>query len=158
MPLVLPRCPATSDVLLGWPVSNRTLDWLDLSFSKIDDRLFIEPTQSSTQHRWDVRRLNVESTQVTDASLSIIAKMPRLEELDLSRCDITDGGLEALRGHKTLKTLWLSECPISDLSIDLLLKIPQLESVHLFKTKVTPSGWARLLAGKPRLKSKSTAP
>ncbi|MDZ4848637.1 MAG: DUF1570 domain-containing protein [Pirellulaceae bacterium] len=154
--IVLSRCPITSSQLLEWPESSRTLDWLDASFSKIDDTLFTAPI-SNSKKPWDVRRLNVESTSITDASLPIIAKMPRLEELDLSRCGITDSGLEVLRGNKTLKTLWLTGNPaITDHGLEVLGSLPRLELTDLTATSITEEGWKQLLSKSPRLRRKKT--
>ncbi len=156
--VVLSRCPVVSESLLGWPELKRSLDWLDLSFSQVDDRLFIEPSKSASRKLWDVRRLNVESTAVTDISLPIIAMMPRLEELDLSRCGITDSGLEALRGHKSLKTLWLTGNPkISDQGLTILASLPRLELTDLSETSVTEEGWKNLLSKSPRLRRKNVS-
>ena len=155
--IVLSRCAVTSERLLTWPESKRTLEWLDISFSKIDDRLFLEPSESTSKRLWDIRRLNIESTAVTDASLPWIAKMPRLEELDLSRCGITDAGLEALRGNKTLKTLWLTGNPkITDQGLAILASFPKLEMTDVSETSVTEEGWKSLVAKSPRLRRKKT--
>ncbi len=157
--IVLSRCPVTSKELLAWPESRRKLDWLDLSFSRVDNRLFLEPPDSDSRKFWDVRRLNVESTQVSDASLPAIATMPRLEELDLSRCGVTDVGLEALLGHKTLKTLWLTgNAAVTDKSLAILASLPRLELTDLSGTSITEDGWKKLLAKSPRLRRKKTSP
>ena len=154
---VLCRSRLTSQQLLEWPVELRTTPWLDLSFSQVDDELFVV-AGVKVSPSWNVQRLNLESTQVTDKSMASIAESKNLSELDLSNCAITDSGVSALRDHKSLKTLWLNQCGVTDASIDVLLSIPQLESVHLSKTQVTAEGWSKLLAAKPRLKAKSTAP
>jgi Leucine Rich repeat len=153
---VLCRTKLSAKELLDWPVEFRTTPWLDLSFSQIDDLLFTD-VEKLPPH-WNVQRLNLESTKVTDTSLPAIAGMKNLADLDLSNCDVSDEGIKALSGHKALKTLWLNECKVTDESMAVLSTIPQLESVHLSKTKVTQNGWRQLLAAKPRLKSKSTAP
>jgi Protein of unknown function (DUF1570)/Leucine Rich repeat len=156
--IVLSRCPVSTKELLDWPAAQRKLDWFDLSFSKVDDRLFLEPNESPTHTPWDVRRLNVESTQVSDASIPVFAMMPRLEELDLSRCSITDDGLEKLRGHKALKTLWLTgNSGITDQGLAVLASLPKLEMTDLSGTSVTEEGWKKLLAKSPRLRRKKTS-
>ena len=107
---------------------------------------------------WNVQKLNLESTMVTDNSMQSIAESKNLSELDVSNCTITDLGMKALKDHKSLKTLWMNQCDVTDASIDVLLSIPQLEAIHLSKTKVSPMGWSRLMAAKPKLRSKSTSP
>ncbi len=154
---VLSRSRITSQSLLDWPVEFRTTPWLDLSFSQVDDVLFVEGGKKRVPF-WNVQRLNLESTKITDISMPGIAESKNLSELDLSNCNISDVGVTALRDHKALKTLWLNQCNVTDATIDVLLSIPQLEAIHLSKTKVSQMGWSRLLAAKPRLKSKSTGP
>lgn len=154
---VLSRSPLTSQQLLDWPIEFRTSPWLDLSFSQVDDDLFVAEGRSIAPY-WNVVRLNLESTKVTDVSMPSIAESKTMTELDLSNCAITDAGIEALKDHKSLKTLWLNHCDVTDDSIDILLTISQLEAVHMVKTKVSPKGWGRLINAKPRLKIKSTGP
>ncbi len=154
---VLSRSRLSSEQLLAWPVEYRTSPWLDLSFSQIDDGLFVAGGKG-VEPIWNVQRLNLESSKITDISLATIAQGKNLSELDLSFCGITDQGLAALRDHKSLKTLWLTNCPVTDKSLDVLLSLASLESVHLSKTEVTAKGWAKLLSTKPRLKLKSTPP
>ena len=154
---VLCRSRLTSQQLLDWPIELRTAPWLDLSFSQVDDELFVVAGVKVVPS-WNVQRLNLESTKVTDQSMASIADSKNLTELDLSNCAITDLGVAAIKDHKSLKTLWLNQCDVTDASIDVLLSMPQLESVHLSKTQVSVQGWGRLLAAKPRLKAKSTAP
>ena len=154
---VLSRSRLTSQQLLDWPIEFRTSPWLDLSFSQVDDALFVAEGRSVVPY-WNVLRLNLESTKVTDVSMPSIAESRTMTELDLSNCAITDAGMEALKDHKSLKTLWLNQCDVTDDSIDILLTISQLEAVHMVKTKVSPKGWGRLINTKPRLKTKSTGP
>lgn len=154
---VLSRSRLTSEQLLAWPVELRTTPWLDLSFSQVGDGLFVVGGKNVAPI-WNVQRLNLESSKVTDSSMTAIAEGKNLYELDLSMCTITDAGLAAFKEHKSLKTLWLNQCPVTDKSIDILLSIPQLEAVHVSNTAISPKGWERLLAAKPRLKMKSTAP
>lgn len=154
---VLSRSRVASKTLLDWPVEFRTTPWLDLSFSQVDDELFVIGGKNVVPI-WNIQRLNLESTKITDISMPAIAESKNLSELDLSNCKISDLGVTALKDHKSLKTLWLNQCEVSDASIDVLLSIPQLEAVHLSKTKISSTGWSRLLASKPRFKSKSTSP
>lgn len=151
---VLSRCAVTSDQVLSWPVEYRAAGWLDLSFTEIDDRMFGEAGDAV----WNVQRLNLESTKITDASMPAIAAMKGLEDLDLSKCDVTDEGLLALRDHKTLRILWLAETKLTDKAIEVLSSLPALESLQVPGTEITKAGWTRLMQAKPRLKSKSNGP
>jgi hypothetical protein len=51
---------------------------------------------------------------MTDSELPIFLKFPILERLDLDRVEITDKGLETLKGMTQLKTLSLVSTPITD--------------------------------------------
>jgi len=154
---VLTRCGVTTKQLLEWPIGFRSSTWLELSFTQVDDELFVGNTDP-VEPPWNVRRLVLESTNVTDRSLETLSQMKDLQELDVSNCKVTDTGIAMLRGNKSIKTLWLTNCDISDASIDVLLTISQLESIHLKGTKISPDGWERLLNARPRLKSKSERP
>jgi Domain of unknown function (DUF4129) len=153
--VVLSRCSVDSATLLAWPESYRQLEWLDLSFTQIDDSLFMDATKNNAQAHWDVRRLNIESTRVTNRALPIIAKMPRLEELDLSNGEITDLGLKALQGNRTIKTLWLNgNSKITDDSIDVLASMTRLEQIDVQGTAISEAAWEALLKKSPKLRRK----
>lgn len=145
--IVLTRCPVDSQSLLNWPLSLRKTSWLDLGFTQIDDRVF---TQSGSVP-WDVVRLNLESTQITDASMAAIASMKNLTELDLSGCKVTDTGLEALANHPSLKQLWLTNSAVTDRSIEVLASIPRLERLEA-SGSLSAEGYQQLLKKKPRMK------
>ncbi len=145
---VLSRCEATSQDLLAWPSETREMDWLDLSFSKVDDRWLTE----SGERPWQIARLNLESTATTDASLAHIATMKELKELDLSHCKVTDQGIAALRGHPNLRQLWLDQTQITDASIDLLLSLPKLERLSVERSGISDQGKKRIFTKKPYLK------
>ena len=149
--VVLSRTDVTSEVMLGWPTTTAVkLDWLDLSFTKIDDSMWT----AAAKGRWDTRRLNVEGTRVSDNSIPSIASMNRLEELDLSTCKISDAGLEPLRSHRSLRKLWLTGTSVSDSLIELLASLPRLEEVELTGTRFTDDGRQELARRIPRLRRK----
>jgi len=145
--IVLARCPVESRTLLAWPVALRKLAWLDLGFTQVDDELFSQAESNA----WEVTRLNLEGTKITDVSLGSIAKMKNLTELDLSGCKVTDVGLEALAKHPNLKQLWLTNTQVTDRSIDVLASIPKLEKLEA-SGALSVQGYQGLLVKKPRLK------
>ena len=145
--IVLTRCQVDSGTLLSWPLGLRKLSWLDLGFTPIDDSMF---TQSSA-NPWDIQRLNMESTKITDASMAAIASMESLTELDLSGCKVTDAGLEALAKHPNLKQLWLTNTNVTDRSIEVLASIPKLERLEA-SGALSVQGFQNLVKKKPRLK------
>ena len=145
--IVLTRCPIESQTLLHWPLGLRKLAWLDLGFTQIDDELFAQAESTP----WDVSRLNLESTNLSDASLIAIASMKSLTELDISGCKVTDAGLEALSKHPNLKQLWLTNTSVTDRSIEVLLSLPKLERLEA-SGSLSVEGYKKLLKKKPRLK------
>jgi len=158
---VLSQCKITSDQLLAWPVAFRNARWLDLSFTPIGDELFVSLDATAiTPHSppWNVVRLSLESSQISDRAMTLIAKMNALEELDLSGCKITDVGVSELEGNKTIRTLWLNDCNVTDASLAVLQTMTGLNELHLSGTEISLKAWEQFLARSPRLKSKSTGP
>jgi len=159
--VVLSQCKITSDQLLAWPVAFRNSKWLELSFTSVGDELFLSSTdsnQTSVVPPWNVARLSLEASQVSDLSMKAIAEMNSLEELDVTGCAITDAGVAALAGNKTVKTLWLNDCPITDASLATLQTMKGLTALHVSGSKISMQAWERFLKVRPGLKSKSSGP
>ena len=146
--IVLTRTDVDSSSLLKWPNPLRHCQWLDLSFTKIDDQMFLKAGEGP----WDCVRLSLEGTKITNASLIAIASMPRLEELDLSHCAITDDGLKQLQRHPTLKSLWLTGTKVTDASLSVIESLPKAISVDIGQTEISPQEWQKTLRKMPRLK------
>lgn len=149
--IVLSRCEIDSDLVLSWPAKQgQKFDWLDLAFTKVDDRMWTEASSG----RWDTRRLNLEGTGVSNDSIAAIASINRLEELDLSTCKVSGDGLEPLRGHRSLRKLWLTGTDVTDELVDLLVSITRLEEVDLTGTQFTDGGRKELARRIPKLRRK----
>ncbi|MFN2603553.1 MAG: ankyrin repeat domain-containing protein [Gemmatimonadaceae bacterium] len=96
------------------------------------------------------------SRAVTDRGLSYLARMPQLEEIDLSGCTISDRGLEVLRELPELKTFRLyHQRGITDSGVANLAPCTKLEFVTLMGT-ATGDGLLRALTGKPKLRHVET--
>jgi hypothetical protein len=145
--IVLSRMDISTSDFDDWSNTARDLDWLDLSFTKIDDPLFAD-----TEKPWNIRRLNVESTRVTDAALASIGKMAALVELDLSGCPISNAGLKQISGHPRISTLWLTGTQVDDEILPTLQSLKALEYVNLDDTMVTKEGWKKIQAAIPKLR------
>ena len=95
------------------------------------------------------------SKRLTDEGLKRLARMPQLEELDLSEYPggrITDRGLEALRHLTMLRRFQMCwQRGVSDAGVANLAFCDYLESVNLMGTP-TGDGAVRTLAGKPKLR------
>jgi RNA polymerase sigma factor (sigma-70 family) len=103
-----------------------------------------------------VTRLNLGGTKrLTDAGLLRLARMPQLQELDLSDYPggvITDAGLEVLRHLPELRRLQMCwQSGITDAGVANLRGCDQLESVDLMGTP-TGDGAIKALAGKRHLR------
>ena len=113
-------------------------------------------------------KLNLSGVDVDDASFKELGSLTRLVQLDLSHTRVTDQGLTSLQNFPSLQTLELTRHPfgeeqISDQCIDSLKKLhklslvslsgsitdrglkeiarlPNLKSISILNTKVTPQG------------------
>lgn len=151
--LVLSRCRVDSEWLIRLLGNKSAWNWVDLSFTQVDDYAFSEGNVS-----WDFARLSVENTKVTDASLAAFQQMTRLTELDLTNCKITDIGMQQLAGNRSIRTLWLTGTQVTDDAIKVLEGMSRLESVHLDRTQTSAEAWQQFLKKRPRLKATSTGP
>jgi hypothetical protein len=107
-----------------------------------------------------VTRLNLGGSRaITDDGLRCLARMPQLQELDLSHYPgglITDRGLEVLRHLPGLRKFQMCWQPgISDVGVGYLAFCDRLEEVNLLGTP-TGDGAIRALAGKPNLRQFKT--
>jgi len=82
--------------------------------------------------------LDLSCTQITDASMAVIAGMQHLEELNLNGCAVSDQGMQALGTLSRLRRLNLTGTRVSDVSLPLLLQLESLETVHLFQSRLSP--------------------
>ena len=90
------------------------------------------------------------SRGVTDAGLRLLARLPRLRELNLSGCGITDRGLDVVRRLPALERVALAWTPISDAGAGHLVACDALRAVDLSGTGCGDDA-LRALAGKPAL-------
>lgn len=106
-----------------------------------------------------ITRLDFDgSVELTDAGMACLARLPMLEELNLSgpRGRITDRGLNVLQGLPRLRRLQMCWQPhISDVGACVLERCAALESVDLMGTN-TGDGAIAALAGRPALRRLKT--
>jgi Leucine Rich repeat len=90
------------------------------------------------------------SKALTDEGVHHLARLPRLQHLDLSGTAITDRGLAVLRELPALETVSLAMTRVTDAGIAFLSACEKLERVNLSWTH-TGDGAIRSLAGKAKL-------
>jgi hypothetical protein len=92
------------------------------------------------------------SKALTDEGIRHLARLPRLEHLDVSGTAITDRGIGVLGDLPALKTISLGMTHVTDDGAAHLSQCPDLERVDLSWTR-TGDGAVRALAGKQKLRS-----
>jgi len=145
--LVLGRTKVTDGGLAHLGPARR-LEWLDLAFTTVTDA-GVAPLLTSARN---LRQLNLEGTQISDAALARLRDCAQLEELDLSGTAITDAGLRHLAALKRLRLLWLTGTRITDAGLDALRDLKALETLDVGGTRVTQSGWRELTRSLPALR------
>ena len=124
-----------------------------------------------------IRIAQFYNTGLDDDALRTLAGCPKLEELIVSATRISDSGLQALAGAKTLRMLWVGDCAgladagtaealsalrgLEEISLPgtkcgdetaaALASLPNLRKVDLSSSRLTDAGLARLAAS-PRLR------
>lgn len=124
--------------------------WMNnTEFTDADVRYVLPLTQ--------LRSIHLNNTEITDKGIAALAKLPSLEYLsvhvtavtgatlgaiknlrylDAIRADVTDSGLQSLRG-KDLRYLRLSKTPITDKTLATISGASNLYELHLDTTKIT---------------------
>jgi len=75
-----------------------------------------------------------------DDSLSVLGSLRNLDELHIYFTQLTDKGVEHLRGHPSIRILDLAFTKVSDESLSIFETIPNLEELNLSQTGVTVEG------------------
>jgi serine/threonine protein kinase len=101
---------------------------------------FTRPAALPPRSFWVHRVRLVENKQVTDAGLENLKGLTRLQSLWLPETRITDAGLGHVRGLKSLQGLNLVQTSVSDRGLEQLQGLKALESLYLDGTGVTDGG------------------
>ncbi|WP_197440054.1 protein kinase domain-containing protein [Calycomorphotria hydatis] len=167
--LRLPRCSSCND--LAKTISKlTTLYELDLSYSDI--------TAVGARRLAPLKQLErlllVKCSHEPDGMLAALPVFPYLHQLNLSNCGLTEKGvrhlgnyngitlldlkenaqleseaIQHLVGLTHLRFLILSDCPINDDAIAYFKQMPQLRTLKLYRTNITPQGAAAIQAALP---------
>jgi Leucine-rich repeat (LRR) protein len=101
--------------------------------------------------------LTLSGTQVTDAALAQLSRLPRLKTLDLNGTKVTDAGLLHLKGLTELRGLDLCGTQVTDAGLQHPKHLPKLEWLVVDEPrgqrnpKVTTAGLNDLQRALPRL-------
>ena len=99
----------------------------------------------------NVTHLDLSFTRITDAGLKDIAKLQKLELLDLVYCEqITAVGLKEVAKLQNLTRLYLNRTKITDAGLKEVAKLQQLRGISLTNTKITDAGVAELRKALPK--------
>jgi internalin A len=99
-----------------------------------------------------VQQLELTSRQVSDAGLVHLRGLSNLAELNLWGTPITDAGLVHLKGHTTLSKLWLGGAQITDVGLSHLTVLASLSESNLADTRVSETGLINLKKALPKLR------
>jgi Leucine-rich repeat (LRR) protein len=92
----------------------------------------------------EVREVDLNGTQVTDAGLAHLQGLTALQELYLRGTQVTDAGLAHLRGLTGLLSLNLNDTQVTDAGLAHLQGLSGLGTLSLSGTQVTDAGLAHL--------------
>ncbi|MBD2756950.1 c-type cytochrome domain-containing protein [Spirosoma validum] len=95
--------------------------------------------------------LRLGDTEISDATLTQLAKLKNLQKLHLEQTKITDAGLKQLKGLTNLEYLNLYGTVITDAGLADLANLKNLKTVYLWQTKVTEQGISELKKALPKL-------
>lgn len=94
--------------------------------------------------RDNIADLALARAKITDASMDLIASLPRLRRLNLTGTAVGDAGVAKLHEHPALEELVLAQSQVSDISFDTFASLPKLKRLYLWKSRVTPETVAEL--------------
>ncbi|WP_266362931.1 c-type cytochrome domain-containing protein [Tellurirhabdus rosea] len=97
--------------------------------------------------------LKLGDTQITDATLTQVARLKNLQKLHLEGTAVTDAGLASLKVLPYLEYLNLYGTAVTDAGLQSLSRLKSLKTVYLWQTKVTETGVANLKKAVPGLEA-----
>jgi uncharacterized membrane protein/YHS domain-containing protein len=124
--------------------------WIDFAAAAktADDAAVRELLTPVVNH---VGELSLARTQITDASLELIAAMPALSRLDLRETAITDAGIALLAQHAQLRELVVSRTQLSDAVLDSLQDLPALTKLWIWEAGLSDEGLLALRVAMPQV-------
>jgi hypothetical protein len=88
----------------------------------------------------NVRSLHFSQRGVTDEGLAALKSLPGLSRLSIGACEVTDRGVQHLRGLKDLEELMLYQVALTDDGLAILKDLPKLKKLYIGAPGVTDRG------------------
>jgi len=131
---------------------RRPQTWLEGQFDDPGDA--DDPVRDDLKVTTVIFQFYAQGGKVTDAELKQLLKgLENLEDLDLYRTNITDAGLEHVKGLKNLRYLNLHwQKKVTDAGLEHLKGLERLRHLDLRGTKVTDGGVENLQRALPNCK------
>jgi hypothetical protein len=92
----------------------------------------------------NLKKLNLDHTEITDEGMKEIGRIPSLLALSLTDTRVSDAGLAELKNVIGLEDLRLDKLAVGDVGLASLGAFPQLRRLSLYQTKVTDAGLIHL--------------
>ena len=93
-----------------------------------------------------LQRLDLSHTRITDEGMLHLKPASQIEDLDLYYAEwITDQGMTAIRNWKKLKRLDVRGTRISNGTLEIVSHMPQLEALDISNTQITDNGMDMLI-------------
>lgn len=86
---------------------------------------------------------------LTNSDLASLARHPKLTQLSLYECRVTDEGIGELSKMTSLRSLSLNVIGLTDSCVNDLIKLSGLAEVQIFRTKLSATALCRLVEGLP---------
>ncbi len=134
-----------NDAMLATVGNNLTdITTLSLQDAGVSDAAIDNLSRLSRPEFETLERLNLENTNVTDASLQHLSGLINLKRLTLENTDVSDAGLAYVSVLTTLQGLNLEQTHVTDTGLPHLSTLNKLQELSLNHTKVSDNGLQHL--------------
>lgn len=128
---------------------DRIVNETSINFLKLDGD-FSGASLPDIRNR-SVALLTIKSSNLIDAALAGIEKLPDLKQLEIDSPQVTAKGLASIIACRKLSELKLRRAQVSDDDVKLFAQMPNLRILDLEKTRVTRKGFDELRSMLPTL-------
>ena len=122
---------------------------VEVSFAASEDRVDDQAMGQLSDLSPQIARLDLSRTQVSDGGLFGVGKCKKLTRLSLRSTSVSGKGMADLKGLSELRFLNLSETQVGDDAVPHLSALKNLEKLYLWGSEVTADGVDRLKKALP---------